>query len=148
MTNPTQPKTGTVTINGRVYTHYRICDNGKKWLLRRLDISVASSVEPWAELLEDNKYETVCCYLVNDVDIVPIPATTTRPRELKDVVAELAKGGVPWFSDDGKEWFLQTSYISQGLINLMNKEKHLFSPNPFKENPTIIGPEIPEELKP
>jgi len=146
MTNITQPKTGTVTINGRVYTHQT---RGGSYA-REVDLLTGAENCPRKFAILEMGRETVFIYTEQlkyhqsghtcDADLSPIPATRTRPRELKDVVAELAKGVVPWikYADHDNGWFMPGQCINAHTFTAWNDEKILFSPNPFKENPTII----------
>lgn len=144
--NTTQPKTGTVTINGRTYTHRHKYND---YLMRILDVVRDEQETVYATLFPGKVNEEVRFFDVGDTEIVPIPAATTRPRELKDVVAELAKGGVPWMNHPQiTGWFLHQGVITDAEVKQWNVSGVLFSPNPFKESPTIIGPEITEEVKP
>lgn len=159
MTNTTQLKTGTVTINGRTYTH----KTRDGCYAREVDLLIGGVNCPRKFAILEGGKEKVFSYTDQlkyhpsghtcDADLSPLPATITRtrPRELKDVVAELAKGGVPWVKyPEAGGWFISTLEITEKTVERWNGTKALFSRNPFsdKEPLTIIGPEITEEIKP
>lgn len=156
--NTTKPKTGTVVINGRTYTHKTRCG----LFARELDLLSNNQTHPLNFAILDGSNEKFFPYTdqlnfyssfnESGYDLFPLPATTTRPRELRDIIAELAKGGVPWVKyrlvSRVAGWAVSGTEISEETVIYWNKYGALFSTNPFKENPTILGPEITEELKP